>query len=139
MRIRFILVLFAAAAAVLASSCTSSGSPGPPAGRETSAGAAPNPNPSSAAPPSQPTVSVPAPPPAAAVPEQPTPSAESRAQRPYRKILDLKKAGASEEELLRQVQSENVNYQLTSSEIRELRDAGVSQVVLEAMLRSGRE
>jgi hypothetical protein len=50
----------------------------------------------------------------------------------------LKRAGASEEELLRAVRSENLRYQLTSAEIRELRDAGVSQVVLEAMLRSGR-
>ena len=156
MRLRFApLLLAAAASAIVALSCTSSGTPGPPPGPKTSAGAPANPNPTSVTPatqPSQPPVSAPTPQPtalpaanpamraplAAAVPEQPSPSAESQAQRPYRRILELKKSGASDEELLRQVQSENVNYQLTSSEIRELRDAGVSQVVLEAMLRSGR-
>ncbi|HEX7251380.1 MAG TPA: hypothetical protein VF376_00770 [Thermoanaerobaculia bacterium] len=132
MRVPLTYVLLVAAASVaFASSCTSSGTPGPSPGSETSA------NPSPGAPPSQPTVS--APPPAAAVPEQPTPSAESQAHRPYRRILDLKKSGASDEELLRQIRSENVNYLLTSAEIRELRDAGVSQAVLEAMLRSGRK
>jgi hypothetical protein len=131
------LLLVAAASVALASSCTSSGTPGPPPGPKTSAGAPSNSNPSPGAPPSQPTVS--APPPAAAVPEQPTPSAETQAHRPYRRILELKKSGASDEELLRQIRSENVNYQLTSTEIRELRDAGISQPVLEEMLRSGRE
>ena len=155
MRLRFApLLLAAAASAIVAPSCTSSGTPGPPPGPKTSAGAPANPNPASVTPatqPSQPPASAPTPQPTAlpaanpamraplaAVPEQPSPSAESQAQRPYRRILELKKSGASDEELLRQVQSENVNYQLTSSEIRELRDAGVSQVVLEAMLRSGR-
>jgi hypothetical protein len=75
---------------------------------------------------------------AEAIPEQPSPSAESQAHRPYRKILELRKAGASDEELLSQIRSEGINYPLTSAEIRELRDAGVSQTVLEAMLRSGR-
>ena len=77
------------------------------------------------------------PPPAAAVPQQPTPSPELQAGRPYRKILDLKRSGASDEELLRQIRADNVNYQLTTPEILELRDAGVSQAVLEEMLRSG--
>jgi hypothetical protein len=156
MRVRFpSLLLAAAATAALASSCTSSGTPGPAPGPKTSAGAPANPNPAPVTPatqPSQPPVSAPTPQPtalpasyspavvplAAAVPEQPTPSAESQAHRPYRTVLELKRAGASEEELLRAVRSENLRYQLTSAEIRELRDAGVSQTVLEAMLRSGR-
>jgi len=158
MRIRFTsLFLAAAACAALALcwSCTSSGTPGPPPGPKTSGGAPANPNPAPVTPaaqPSQPPVSAPTPQPtalpaagspalvplAAAVPEQPIPSAESQAHRPYRRILELKKAGASDAELLRQISSENVNYQLTSAEIRELHDAGVSQAVLEAMLRSGR-
>jgi hypothetical protein len=156
MRNRFpSLLLAAAASAALASSCTSSGTPGPAPGPKTSAGAPANPNPAPVTPatqPSQPPVSAPTPQPtalpasnspavvplAAAVPEQPTPSAESQARRPYRTILEWKRAGASEEELLRAVRSENIRYQLTSAEIRELRDAGVSQTVLEAMLRSGR-
>jgi hypothetical protein len=77
-------------------------------------------------------------PPAASVPEQPTPSPAVDASRPYRKILDLKRSGATDEDLLRQIRADNVNYQLTTPEILELRDAGVSQAVLEEMLRSGR-
>jgi hypothetical protein len=50
----------------------------------------------------------------------------------------LKRSGASDEELLRQIRADNVNYQLITPEILELRDAGVSQAVLEEMLRSGR-
>src|SRR5262249_46997252 len=78
------------------------------------------------------------PPPAASVPEQPTPPPASQADRPYKKILDLKRSGATDEELLRQIRSDNVNYQLTTAEILALRGAGVSQTVLEEMLRSGR-
>jgi hypothetical protein len=102
-----------------------------------SAPAAPAP---SAAPPPAPTHSAsPAnPPPAAAVPEQPTPSAGVHATRPYRKILDLKRSGAPDEELIRLIRADNINFQLTTAEILELRDAGVSQTVLEEMLRSGR-
>jgi hypothetical protein len=93
----------------------------------------------SAAPPAPTRSASPAnPPPAASVPEQPTPSAGVQATRPYRKILDLKRSGATDEELLRQIRSDNINYQLTTAEILELRDDGVSQAVLEEMLRSGR-
>jgi len=77
------------------------------------------------------------PPPAAAIPEQPTPSLQIRAGRPYRKILELKRSGATDQELLGKVRAENVNYQLTSSEILELRGAGISQAVIEEMMRSG--
>ena len=75
-------------------------------------------------------------PPAAAVP--PPPGRPDLAARPYREILDLKKAGASDQALLDRVRSGNRRYDLTTSEIRELRDAGVPENVVEAMLRSGR-
>jgi hypothetical protein len=94
------------------------------------------PTPSDAVP-ARPGASATSPPPAAAVPDQPTPSPETRAGRPYRKILELKRSGATDQELLVRIRAENINYQLTSSEILELRGAGVSQEVLEEMLRSG--
>src|SRR5262249_15622777 len=110
-------------AALISSSCASRAAPAP--------GSAPPAAPTRAA-------SSANPPPAASVPEQPTPPPASQADRPYRKILDLKRSGATDEELLRQIRSDNVNYQLTTAEILELRDAGVSPAVLEGMLRSGR-
>ena len=76
------------------------------------------------------------PPPAAAVP--PPPGMPDPATRPYREILNLKKAGASDQALLDRVRSGTRRYDLTTSEIRELRDAGVPENVVEAMLRSGR-
>lgn len=57
--------------------------------------------------------------------------------RPHQEILRLQQAGATEEFLLKKIRAENVNYQLTTSEILELRAAGVSETVVEAMLRSG--
>ena len=45
--------------------------------------------------------------------------------------------GTSDEVILEKVRADNVNYQLTTAEIVELKGAGLSQVVLEAMLRSG--
>jgi hypothetical protein len=76
------------------------------------------------------------PPLAAAVPTQvPGNGAASRA---YREILDLKKSGASDEALLQKVAASGRRYDLTTDEILELRGAGVSEAVIEAMLRSGR-
>jgi hypothetical protein len=77
------------------------------------------------------------PPPAASVPEQPAPPAAAGTRRPYQDILTLKQSGASDEVLLEKVRADNVNYQLTTSEIIELRDAGVPPDVMKAMLRSG--
>jgi hypothetical protein len=51
--------------------------------------------------------------------------------------LRLKQSGLSDEFILNKVRSENLSYQLTTAEILELRAAGVSETVLEAMLRSG--
>ena len=154
-RFRFLLLVFLIGA-FLASSCTSSGASPPPSGPKPATGPPTNPNPAPAAPLPQPSpppmpastpppTAVPAmanaassaPPPAAAVPEQPPSSAANRAGRQYLKILGLKQAGASDQALLEQVRADGVNYQLTTDEIRELRGAGVSQEVLEAMLRSG--
>lgn len=75
------------------------------------------------------------PPPAAAVPQQaPGPAAPDR---PYLDILKLKQAGLSDDFLLNKIRTENVNYQLTTAEILQLRSAGASETVLDAMLRSG--
>jgi hypothetical protein len=74
-------------------------------------------------------------PPANMVPAQaPAPSGPPR---PYQDVLRLKQAGLSDEFILNKVRTENVNYGLTTSEIVELRSAGLSEAVLEAMLRSG--
>ncbi len=72
---------------------------------------------------------------AAGVPAQP--AIATAPPRPYQDILKLKQAGLSDEFLLNKVQSDNVPYQLTTSEIVELRAAGVSETVLQAMMRSG--
>jgi hypothetical protein len=124
------LGIFLFAVSFLASSCASRSATNPPAPAQTP------PTPPAAAP-ARPGASTASPPPAAAVPEQPTPSPETRAGRPYRKILELKRSGASDDELLQKIRAENVNYQLTSSEILELRGAGISQAVIEEMMRSG--
>lgn len=145
----WVLVLVCAG---VAADCTAPRAQSPPPGPKSGGGVPVNPNPASpvqpqpSAPPMpEPTVrptAVPAsaasseaPIPAAAVPEQP--AGIPQAGRPYAEILKLKQSGASESQLLAQVRAGSVSYQLTTEEIRELRDAGVSQEVLEAMLRSG--
>ncbi|HEY6065063.1 MAG TPA: hypothetical protein VIY96_02845 [Thermoanaerobaculia bacterium] len=75
------------------------------------------------------------PPPAAAVPPQPPGPAS--ATRPYQDVIRLKQAGLSEEFILNKIRADNVNYQLTTAEILELRAVGVSETVLQAMMRSG--
>jgi hypothetical protein len=49
----------------------------------------------------------------------------------------MKKAGAADQVILEKIRTDDVNYRLTTTEIIELRDAGLSQTLLEAMLRSG--
>ncbi len=92
-----------------------------------------------------------APPPASSVPGQapamasslsssPSPSMSmsmSGTARPYQDVLKLKQAGLSDDFILNKIRTENVNYSLTTSEIVELRSAGLTETVLEAMLRSG--
>ena len=57
--------------------------------------------------------------------------------RPYQDILKLKQAGLSDEFLLNKIRADNVPYQLTTPEIVELRTAGISETVLQEMMRSG--
>jgi hypothetical protein len=82
-----------------------------------------------------------APPPAAAIPDQPVVAkaavAPEAPARPHEDILELKRAGLSDQAILKKVHSENVNYHLTTADVVELRAAGLSEAILEAMLRSG--
>ena len=146
MRTRLLVLVVTAVVGI--SSCRSSGqSPAPPGPgpRTGTAPPAPNPNPNPFPPnPPPPTpipISVPpAVPLATAVPDQPviaTDTAPAARAKPYEEILRLKEAGRSDEFLLKKVRTDNVNYELTTSEIQSLRAAGVSPTVLEAMLRSG--
>jgi len=57
--------------------------------------------------------------------------------RPHQDILKLKQAGFSDEFLLNKIRTDNVAYQLTTGEMVELRVAGITETVLDAMLRSG--
>ena len=50
----------------------------------------------------------------------------------------MKEAGASEEALLEEIRQTGTRYTLTTLDIQELRDAGFSSRLIEAMLRSGR-
>ena len=142
-----VLMLFLAVLVGISSCRTSGQSPAPPAPgpRTGTAPPAPNPNPNPAPPnPPPPTplpIAVPpAAPLAAAVPDQPviaTDTAPATPAKSYEEILRLKEAGRSDDFLLNKIRTENVNYHLTTSEIQSLRAAGLSQEVLEAMLRSG--
>ena len=114
------------AASVLAGGCQSGGAPAPAAAPATpTAASTPRPEPT------------PLEPPAARVPGQPAPG--EAGERPYRKILRLAQGGASTEALLAAVRADagSVRYDLTTAEILELRQAGVAEQVVEAMLRSG--
>jgi hypothetical protein len=148
------LTLLLAAAVGIAACQTGRQTPPPPAPQpDPGTGTAqpqPNPNP---APPSPPlptpvanvsaasAASASAPPPAAAIPDQPVVAtvavASEAPARPHEDILELKRAGLSDELILKRVRSENVNYQLTTADVVELRTAGLSEAILEAMLRSG--
>lgn len=81
----------------------------------------------------------PTPRPAAIVPDQPyTGPPPPASERPYAAILAAKQKGASNAELLARVENEHKAYSLTTPEIQDLRAGGVSEAVIEAMLRSGR-
>ena len=56
----------------------------------------------------------------------------------FQRSCTAKEKGASNAELLAKVESEHMAYSLTTPEIQNLRAAGVSDAVIEAMLRSGR-
>jgi hypothetical protein len=146
MKTRVLWIVFLAVLTAVYACRSSSQSPAPPGpGPRTGTAppVAPNPNPAPPSPP-PPTalpISVPTPAPlAAAVPDQPavaTDTAPAPAEKSYAEILRLKEAGRSDEFLLAKIRTENVNYHLTTSDVQSLRAAGVSQPVLEAMLRSG--
>jgi len=129
--------------------CRSAGSPPAPGQPSPGAGvlpAAPNPAPAPPQPVVTPVTPVPTAPPSAAMAPAsgapagaaaPVPAAAPAPSRPYQDILKLKQAGLTDEFLLNKVRTENVPYQLTTSEIVELRSAGISENVLQAMMRSG--
>jgi len=131
---------------VAVASCSSSSAPppaGPPSpGTGTVPPAPPNPAPPPVTPPPLPPPTAPpsdtaaaALPPAAAVPPQPP--SYSTAPRPHADIIRLKQSGLSDEFLLNKIRNDNMNYQLTTPDILELRSAGLSEGVIEAMMRSG--
>lgn len=135
--------------ALVIASCSSTTAPtssGPPVAEPGAGPVNPNPNPAPPVPPPEATPPPQAaalaaaasvtPQPLAAVPPQP-PSAPVPAPRPSQDIVRLKQAGLTDEFLLNKVRAENVNYQLTTSDILDLKAAGVSETVIEAMLRSG--
>lgn len=119
-------------ASLTLAACRSAGAPPAPGQPSPGAGVppvVPNPAPAPPQPVVTPVTPVPTVPPSAAM--APAPS------RPYQDILKLKQAGLTDEFLLNKVRTENVPYQLTTSEIVELRSAGISENVLQAMMRSG--
>jgi hypothetical protein len=76
--------------------------------------------------------------PAAVVPDQAYTGPPPAGKRPYEAIVAAREKGASDADLLAKIEREKVVYSLTTPEIQELHAAGVSQAVIEAMLRSGR-
>jgi hypothetical protein len=76
--------------------------------------------------------------PGAVVPDQPYTGPPPATEKPYAAIVAAKEKGASNADLLARVEREKVLYSLTTPEIQKLRAAGVSEAVIEAMLRSGR-
>jgi hypothetical protein len=81
-----------------------------------------------------------APPPASAttpyesVPATPAPPPAPAA---YEEILRLKQANMSDQFILTKVRTDNINYHLTTDQILSLRRAGLSEEILEAMIKSG--
>lgn len=145
MKTRLLTIVLLAAAVGIAS-CRSTGqSPAPPApGPDTGTGtqSPPNPNPAPEPPPA-PTpfaLNVPPPPsPALAVPDQPlAPASAETGVRPHAVLIEMKRTGASDEALLARIRADAVNYRLSTADVTELKAAGFSETVLEAMLRSGR-
>jgi hypothetical protein len=139
MKTRALMALLLAAAVGVASCQTTrttpTPSPQPDPGTDTSA--PPNPNP---APPSEPApaatpIALPAL--ATVVPDQPVAVPGATPARPHEDLVKLKQSGASEETLLNKIRTDGVNYHLTTADVIELKAAGFSEAVLQAMLRSG--
>jgi len=108
---------------LILASCSSSHQAPPPAASNSAPAPAVTPNPTS----ETVVVAVPA--------SNPVPPAAPA--RPHQDILKLKQAGLSDEFILNKIRTDNVPYSLTTSEIVELRTAGLSETVIQAMMRSG--
>ena len=134
-------VLLGASLTLAGCSSTGTGRPVPPGQPSPGAGAppaAPNPAPAPPQPVVTPVTPVPTVVPGSATPEMSLSGAPSSfTARPYQDILKLKQAGLTDEFILNKVRTDNIPYQLTTSEIVELRNAGISENVLQAMMRSG--
>jgi hypothetical protein len=70
-------------------------------------------------------------------PPPPSPTAEQPAASAAQEVLRLKEAGYSEEFLLNKIRRENKTYVLSTDDLVSLRKAGLSETVIEALLRSG--
>lgn len=147
---RLWMVLLGASLTLAACSTAGAGrSPAPPGQPSPGTGAppaAPNPAPAPPQPVVTPVTPVPKATPSAAMSSAEAAAAPAPAltplvalapPRPYHDILKLKQAGLTDEFILNKVRTDNVNYQLATSEIVELRSAGISETILEAMMRSG--
>jgi hypothetical protein len=138
----FWTVLLAASLTVAACSSATGRGGAPPGQPSPGSGGVPPAAPPAPAPP-QPAVTpvtpVPTAPPSVAPLETSLapPPAPVAASRPYQDIVKLKQAGLTDEFILNKVRTDNIPYQLTTSEIVELRNAGISESVLQAMMRSG--
>ena len=88
--------------------------------------------------PPTPTVPPTPPSPSEIVPDQPYRGTPVPSEKAYLEILRLKQAGATDEKLLEKISSEGKAYPMTLGQMQELKAAGVSSAVIEAMLRSGR-
>lgn len=146
MKTRVLMILLVTAAVGISSCQTTRQSPAPPAPSPnpgTGTAAPPNPNPSPPEPPPAATpiaLNEPAPGLALAtvVPDQPpAPAPATGGARPHQDLVKLKQAGASDDVLLNKVRTDGINYLLTTADVMELRAAGFSETILEAMLRSG--
>ena len=76
--------------------------------------------------------------PATLVPAQPYTGTPAAGPKAYEAIVAARERGASNAELLARVERETVVYSLSIYDIQKLRAAGVSEDVIEAMMRSGR-
>jgi hypothetical protein len=133
-----ILSALAIAALLGGLACASKPKPAPSTpNSETSAGAPIAPAP--AAPITAPATEVAPPPASAATPAQSVPTGAEPApvSNAYEEILRLKQANMSDQFILAKIRTDNVNYHLTTDQILSLRRAGLSEEVLEAMIKSG--
>jgi hypothetical protein len=85
-----------------------------------------------------PTPAVTAPRPSGIIPDQPFVGTPSAGEKPYAGILRLKQGGATDEQMLERIASDNRSYSLSTADLQALRSAGVSAHVIEAMMRAGR-